>query len=41
MGSGYIVGVAEEDLGIIPRVIKLIFDEVEARKNKAEVIIKC
>ena len=41
MGSGYIVGVAEDDLGIIPRVIRLIFDEVEARKHKAEFIIKC
>ena len=41
MGSGYIVGVDEEDLGIIPRVIRQIFHEVEARKDKAEFIIKC
>lgn len=41
MGSGYTIGVKEEDLGIIPRVIRMIFDEKEARKNKAEIIIKC
>ena len=41
MGSGYTIGVKEEDLGIIPRVIRMIFDEKEARQNKAEVIIKC
>ena len=41
MGSGYTIGLRDEDLGIIPRVIRLIFDEVEKRKNKAEFIIKC
>jgi hypothetical protein len=41
MGSGYTIGVSEDDLGIIPRVNKLIFDEIEARKHKAEFIIKC
>ena len=41
MGSGYTIGVKEEDLGIIPRVIRMIFDEKEARKHKAEIIIKC
>jgi hypothetical protein len=41
MGSGYTIGLKEHDLGIIPRVIKLIFQEVEKRKNKAEFIIKC
>ena len=41
MGSGYTIGVKEEDLGIIPRVIRMIFDEKEARKQKAEIIIKC
>ena len=41
MGSGYTIGVKEEDLGIIPRVIRMIFDEKEARKDKAEIIIKC
>jgi hypothetical protein len=32
MGSGYTIGVKEQDLGIIPRVIKLIFEEVDKRK---------
>ena len=32
MGSGYSKDVGPEDLGIIPRVINLIFDEVEKRK---------
>jgi hypothetical protein len=41
MGSGYTIGLEDKDLGIIPRVIKLIFDEVEKRKHKAEFIIKC
>lgn len=41
MGSGYTIGLKDEDLGIIPRVIKLIFQEVEKRKDKAEFIIKC
>lgn len=41
MGSGYTIGLKDEELGIIPRVIKLIFNEVEKRKRKAEFIIKC
>ena len=41
MGSGYTFGLSEEDHGIIPRVIKLIFDEVEKRKSRVEFIIKC
>ena len=41
MGSGYTIGIKEEELGIIPRVIKLIFEEVEKRKNKADIVIKC
>lgn len=41
MGSGYTIGLKEEEMGIIPRVIKLIFDEVDKRKHKAEFIIKC
>jgi hypothetical protein len=41
MGSGYTIGLKQEELGIIPRVIKLIFEEVEKKKNKAEFIIKC
>ena len=32
MGSGYTIGVKEQDLGIIPRVIKLIFEEVDKRR---------
>ena len=41
MGSGYTIGLTEDELGIIPRVIRLIFDEVEKRKGKTEFIIKC
>ena len=41
MGSGYTTGISEMDQGIIPRVIKLIFAEVDARSHKAEFIIKC
>lgn len=41
MGSGYTIGLENHELGIIPRVIRLIFDEVEKRKQKAEFIIKC
>ncbi len=41
MGSGFTLGVKEEDLGIIPRVIRLIFAEEQARRDKAEILIKC
>jgi len=41
MGSGYTIGLRQEELGIIPRVIRLIFEEVDKRKSKAEFIIKC
>jgi kinesin family protein 4/21/27 len=41
MGSGYTIGLKSDELGIIPRVIKLIFEEVDKRKLKAEFIIKC
>ena len=41
MGSGYTIGLSREDIGLIPRVIEFIFQEVEARKQKAEFIIKC
>lgn len=41
MGSGYTIGIKDEELGIIPRVIRLIFEEVDRRKHKAEFIIKC
>ncbi len=41
MGSGYTMGLSDEQYGIIPRVIRLIFHEVEKRKGKTEFIIKC
>ena len=41
MGSGYALGVKEEELGIIPRVIRLIFSEVDRRKPKALITVKC
>lgn len=41
MGSGYTIGLEPEQFGIIPRVIGLIFEEVEKRKKKSEFIIKC
>lgn len=41
MGSGYTIGLKDQELGIIPRVIHLIFDEVEKRKSKADIVIKC
>jgi kinesin family protein 4/21/27 len=41
MGSGYTSDIAPEQYGIIPRVINLIFDEVDRRKHKTEFIVKC
>ena len=41
MGSGFTLGIKEEELGIIPRVIRLVFEEENRRKQKAEFIIKC
>lgn len=41
MGSGYTSGLSEDDYGIIPRVIQLIFEEVAKRKNKVDVSVKC
>ena len=41
MGSGYTSDLAPDQYGIIPRVINLIFDEVDKRKDKTEFIIKC
>ncbi len=41
MGSGYTIGIKEQELGIIPRVIKLIFEEVDKRRHKADIVIKC
>lgn len=33
MGSGFTFGLSESDMGIIPRVIKLIYEEEHSRKN--------
>lgn len=41
MGSGFTFGVREEDLGIIPRVIRLIFEEEANRRHQALFTIKC
>ena len=41
MGSGYTIGLTDDQRGIIPRVISLIFDEVETRKKRSEFIVKC
>lgn len=41
MGSGYTLGVKPEDLGMIPRVIRLIFQEKEKRKARTDITIKC
>lgn len=41
MGSGCTIGLSRDDIGLIPRVIEFVFQEVEARKSKAECIIKC
>ena len=41
MGSGYTSELTPDQYGIIPRVINLIFQEVEKRKEKTEFIIKC
>ena len=40
MGSANSFNVPDEDLGIIPRVIKSIFQEVDARKQKNECLLK-
>ena len=41
MGSGFVNGIPQDDLGIIPRVISLIFEEEAKRRSKAEFLIKC
>jgi len=41
MGSGHTIGLEEDQLGIIPRVISFIFNEISKRKSKAEIIVKC
>ena len=40
MGSSNVFNISEDDLGIIPRVIKSIFQEVEVRKLKNESLLK-
>ena len=40
MGSGQVTNIKEEDIGIIPRVIRMIFNEVDRRKQQAEFNIK-
>jgi hypothetical protein len=42
MGTELSIGISEQDLGIIPRVIRLIFEEEEKRRRQgAELTIKC
>jgi hypothetical protein len=41
MGSGYTNRLSEDQFGIIPRVIDLIFKEKDKRQQKTEIIIKC
>ena len=41
MGSAVSQDVSEEELGIIPRVIRLIFEEEEKRRTRADFAIKC
>jgi hypothetical protein len=36
MGTGNTIGVPFEEVGIVPRVFKFIFDEVEMRKSQSE-----
>ena len=40
MGSGQLANMKEEDIGIIPRVIKMIFEEIDKRKTEADFITK-
>ena len=40
MGSSNHYGVSEQDLGIIPRVIREIFNEINVRKTQAEFLVK-
>jgi hypothetical protein len=41
MGSGYTSNLDPDEFGIIPRVINLIFDEVDKKKSKIAFVIKC
>lgn len=40
MGSGQVLNLLDEEVGIIPRVIKMIYEEVEKRKARSEFTIK-
>jgi len=40
MGTTELAGLTEEEYGIVPRVIKFIFEEIERRKEKAEFVVK-
>lgn len=40
MGSAQMTDIKEEEIGIIPRVISMLFQEVEKRKSSTEFIIK-
>ena len=40
MGSAQVSDIKEEEIGIIPRVISMLFEEVEKRKSATEFIIK-
>lgn len=40
MGTAETSGLSEEEVGIVPRVINFIFDEIEKRKSKAEFVVK-
>jgi hypothetical protein len=40
MGTELTLGIDDENLGIIPRVIKLIFEE-EAKRRESRFVIKC
>ena len=40
MGSAQMTDIKEEEIGIIPRVISMLFQEVEKRKTSTEFIIK-
>jgi hypothetical protein len=40
MGTTELAGLAEEEFGIVPRVINFVFDEINKRKEKAEFVVK-
>ncbi|EGC37470.1 hypothetical protein DICPUDRAFT_149960 [Dictyostelium purpureum] len=40
MGSTSTVGIDSEDLGVIPRVIDLVFDKLESKKDTHQIVLK-